>query len=255
MSKKLSVEFSHSLNSTTIREFTSIQHLLPGATVVCGFSSGVSLTPALTAGYLVEQLCLPLIGVISSSQFPAKCIIEKGIPLPPLRLYGKGSTVVVTCEFALKEAQLIHDVVSLVLYFTQRHHASLVITTEGLPLQSFDRKKDGGKLKYIASQEKFAANMKEMGHEEITDGVISGVSGLLLTEGLWSHCDVGCIVAPTSSQYPDVNAAVDVVKVIKRILNLEIDTTVLEDKAKTIDISFAKLLKDEKSTTPSHMYG
>lgn len=64
-------------NKIRVREFSDID--VEGAVVLAGFPS-TSLASILTGGYLREQLKLPLVGVISSYGFPARCIIEKGTP-------------------------------------------------------------------------------------------------------------------------------------------------------------------------------
>lgn len=251
---KPKITFETKKNTLTLREFEGVESV-SHAPIVCGFPSA-TLTPVLTAGFLVEQLQLPLVGIVSSPSFPAKCVVEKGLPLPSVRIYGNAKLVVIQGECKLTP-ELISDLSSLIFGFAERHSSALIITAEGLPQESYDKTKDAGMLKFISTNGSVHTALSKSGHTPITDGVISGLSGVLLSEGVWSRSDVVCLVASTSSLYPDVNATIDIIKSLAQLLSIQIDTVPLEKKAQKIDTSFAKLMREEQraASAPLTMYG
>jgi len=242
-------------NSITLREFEGCQ-AVSNAVIVCGFPS-TTLTPILTAGFLVEQMNLPLIGVLSSPLFPEKCMIENSLPLPSVRIYGSNKLVVIQGEVKMPSSEVTHDLVSLIFDFAERHSCPMIVATEGLPQENYDRSRDSGKIKFVGTSGSANASLLKEGNTPITEGVISGFSGILLSEGMWAKSDIVCLIAPTASLYPDINATVDILKNMSVLLSLPLDTTPLEKKAKKIDSSFAKLVKDEQISraAPMTMYG
>jgi hypothetical protein len=72
-------DFSAGGTTLTLVEFNDENVSLEGATMVVGFP-GLTLTPAICTGYLREQLNLHLLGVVHSTAFPPRCLIENGQP-------------------------------------------------------------------------------------------------------------------------------------------------------------------------------
>jgi hypothetical protein len=69
-----------------LREFSGVE-AVDGSVLLEGFPA-VSITPLLSASYAVEQLKLPLLAVCNSTEFPARCVVERGQPGAPVRVFG-----------------------------------------------------------------------------------------------------------------------------------------------------------------------
>jgi len=226
-----------------------------GAFILEGFPS-VSLTGVLTSGYLVEKLKLPLVAAISSSKFPARCVIEKGMPVHPLRIFGNKSVVVLQCEFQIPKEELAYEIVEAVIDFAKRHHSPLIITVEGVPTNATSE--TDPKINFISTQREFAAKMTAFGHKPVSDGVISGVTGLLLAEGYLSSVDVASILPPTSAKYPDAMSSVHVVNCLNKLYpDLKVDVKPLAEKAETLQKTVSTFMEQErKNLGPSPvLYG
>ena len=104
-----------------------------------GFPS-VGLTSIISSAHIVEQLGLPLIGVMTSTDgFPPMGVINSGQPSHAVRIFGDKRMVVIVSEIKLgKNAKLIGDVVKLIFDFATRHHSPSIFTIDGLPLESLD---------------------------------------------------------------------------------------------------------------------
>lgn len=131
MLTKPKVTYQQKKNGITLREFEGCE-TVANSVIVCGFASA-TLTPILTAGFLVEQLGLPLIGVLSSPLFPEKCMIEKSVPLPGIRIYGNKRLVVIQGEFKMPNPEVTNDLVSLIFEFAERHSCGLIIVCSFFP--------------------------------------------------------------------------------------------------------------------------
>jgi len=231
-----------------VKEFEGID--VAGAPILCGFPT-TSLTSVLVSGYTVEQLKLPLVGVITSNKFPPKCVIEKGVPAHPVRIYGDKRIVVIVCEFQMPSHEVTYAVVGAILRFAERHSSPIVIAIEGLPSETVDPNsaEQHEILHFVSTNMLFADKMAKLGHQPVEEGVISGVTGLLLAEGSLSKVDVACLLAPSSSKYPDAYAAVVVVKTLSNYLPTAIDHNPLLDRAQKLQNTVTKFLKAERAAT------
>ena len=57
------------------------------AVAIVGFPS-LGLVSSIATGFLAKELKLDLIAAISSPSFPPYAIVQGGIPMPPVRIYG-----------------------------------------------------------------------------------------------------------------------------------------------------------------------
>jgi len=253
------VVFSSTEHSVTLKEFQSDFHSVDNAIIICGFPS-VTLTPILTAGYLVDQLKLPLIGMMSSPTFPTKITIENGLPLHPIRIYGNNRVVVFMGEFKFATTEITADVAHLILDFARRHKARAVLTCEGLPKEEYhEENPEMAKLSFVATSDHLTTEMEKLGHTPVKEGVISGISGILLAESFWNYdIESGCLIAPTSNKYPSANGAVTITHSLKQIYGFEINLKPLQEKATTIESSFQSLEREEIKASrrvSNSMYG
>lgn len=235
-------------NRMMVREFSNIK--VDGAVIVTGFPS-TSLASILTAGYLREQLKLPLVGVISSHAFAPRCIIERGLPSHSVRIFGDERLVVVLCEFKIPEAALIHTLTEALLDFASRHNSPIIVTVEGMPASD---KKDP-KLHFISTDKSLSETLIADGHKALEEAVVGGVTGAILSEGALSQSTgVASLLTPTSSSLPEAETAVTVVKVVVKYLSslghkVDVDTAPLESKAEELNKTIQHLLSSEKENT------
>jgi len=247
--KKSKVSFEKEYRSVRVREFGEVD--VTGATLVEGFPS-VSLASILTTGYLREQLKLPLIGVISSSAFPPRAIIEGGKPSHPIRIFGDKRLVTILCEFKLPSNEVTYDVVDAILDFSERHKCSMVITIEGIPEEADEKGKFDEKLSFISTNKQFSEAMLALDHKPLSDAIIAGVTGLILAEGSLRDINLGCLLAPAAANYPDAHGAVNVVKALASWLKEpSIDIKPLEESANKLQSSISQFLKSEKDQSKS----
>ncbi|KAL6061148.1 hypothetical protein QOT17_013064 [Balamuthia mandrillaris] len=241
-----------------LRELDSIN--VKGAVMMTSFPSS-SLASILSGGYLREKMELPLVAIISSHLFPSRCIIEKGIPSHSVRIFGDQRLVVVVCEFKIPP-ELSYLMAEVLLDFALRHEVPMIITIEGVPSESPVGAKP--KLQYISTNKKFSHTMEDLQHTGLEEAVVGGITGAIMAEGSLAEPDVGCLLCPTSQEFPDASAAVTVVDAITAFISamtgneVKVDTSPLEEKASQLHASVEKLLSSERAAqraSTSHMYG
>lgn len=227
----------------------------------------VGLVSSIAGHFIIDQLKLEEIGTISSSDFMPAAIIHDGIPSPPVRIYaGKkicGSTgscdqiVVVISEF-MPSVNIIKPVADKILSWAQKKNCNYIVTFEGTHGLNPKKLKTFG----IATTQKMKNILKKFNIEETKEGMITGITGVLLFEGVRLKRDVICLLAEAHTSYPDSRAAALLVETLDKMLpEIKLDTQPLYKEAEEIEQKIRAFIKQAQPTAPSkgqlpsHMYG
>ncbi|RQW77892.1 MAG: proteasome assembly chaperone family protein, partial [Methanothrix sp.] len=87
-------------------------------------------------------------------------------------------------------------------------------------------------------------------HENEPGGGIIGVSGLLLGLGALRGIDAICLMGVTSGYLVDPKAAQEVLRILSRILGIEVSMQALEERAKEMEKIIGKLQEMERAQAP-----
>jgi uncharacterized protein len=205
-----------------------------GAIVIDGFPS-VGLVSSIVANFLIDTLKMEQIGIVESPTFPTVSLVRNGVPQHPVRIYagrppadraGRGADKIVAfvSEFHPAPA-VIHPLATAILDWVQEQRCSLLVSPEGLvvesephPRGSRSARLNNVKVYGIASTSKARELYIEPNTIPFTEGVITGIAGVLLNEGRRRGFDVLTFLAEAQSDYPDARAAAKVIEAINRIL-------------------------------------
>ena len=227
----------------------------------------VGLVSSIAGHFIIEQLKLEEIGTISSRYFMPAAVIHNGMPSPPVRIYaGKkicGPTgtcdqiVVIISEF-MPSVDIIKPLGDVILSWAKKKKCSYIVTLEGT--HGLDPKKP--KTFGVATTQKMKDILKKYGIEETKEGMITGVTGVLLFEGARLKRDVLCFLAEAHMSYPDSRAAALLVEALDKLLpEIKIDTEPLYKEANEIEQKIRSFIKQAQPTAPSsvqlptQMYG
>ncbi len=236
-----------------------------GATVIDGFPS-VGLVSSIVANYLINTLDLTQIGIMDSVYFPTVSLVREGIPQNPVRIYagekmGDDRTapdqlVVFISEFQ-PPPNLVKPIASTILDWAQEQRCKMLVSPEGLVIDrdsvsEGEVKPEGEAAVYgVGSTEWMRNAVLESGLQEFTEGVITGVAGVLLNEGKRRDFNVATILAEAHPDYPDARAAAKVIEMIdKFLLHIELDVKPLYEEAGRIESQLKQIHKQAKDSKP-----
>ena len=104
--------------------------------------------------------------------------------------------------------------------------------------------------------------LKKYEINETQEGMIAGVTGVLLYEGVLKKRDVICLLAEANPAYPDSRAAGNLLEVLDKMTPIiKIDPKPLYREAEEIEKNIRMFMEQSKPTAPSlppvpsHMYG
>jgi uncharacterized protein len=217
----------------------------------------VGLVSSIAGHFIIEQLKLEEIGTISSRYFMPAAVIHNGVPSPPVRIYaGKkicGPTescdqiAVIISEF-MPDVNIVKLVADKILSWSQEKKCSYIVNFEGTHGLSPKKPKAFG----VATTQKMKDILKKYNIEEMQEGMITGVTGVLLFEGARLKHDVICLLAEAHASYPDSRAAALLVETLDKILPaIKMDTQPLYKEAEEIEQKIRAFIKQAQPTAPS----
>ena len=223
---------------------------IKGATVIAGFPS-IGLVSTIAANYLIDALNLKQIGCVTSSQFPALSVVHTGEPLSPVRIYageqGYNKKIVVFVSEFKPKPNLINSISETIMKWANDKECKLLISPEGMVVEG--KSVQGGvdvEAYAIGSTENARSMLLEKKIAQFKNGIIAGVSGVLLNIGKQQNFNVISILAEAHPNYPDAKAAAAAINVMALLMGIEINVTPLYEESERIEKQLQKFHKQAK---------
>jgi len=238
---------------------------ISNALVMTGFPT-VGLVGTIAPRFIINTLKLDLIGAFSSDFFQPITVVSGGRPLPPVRIYGGrkkcgidggcDQIVVITSEF-FPPINVMRPLANKILEWCEKRNCSSIVSVEGFNMAN------GGKevpLYGVASTENGRVFLKKQKVELMEEGMVSGISGVMLYEGEIKNFNTMCLLAGVHSDFPDARAAAKVLEVVNKMIpEIEIDPEPLYEEAGKIEEEIEKHMEKARPRKPfiqvSPMYG
>ena len=207
-------------------------------TAIIGFP-GVGLVGSILTSFAVRELDMDVVAAITSPDLPPYTLIHKGNPYPPIRIYGCsrentsedcGDLVIVTSEIAIRPEQ--HYALNAVLMeFFKEMGIKSVIALEGIVQFEEDTK-----MFACGSSETSRKMIEELGLKPLDDGLVRGLTGVMLYEAFYSGMDFIAMLCPANPSLPDPRSAARILEPLSRLVpELKIDAEPLYKEAEEIE--------------------
>ncbi len=228
---------------------------LKNATVIAGFPS-IGLVSTIVANYLIDALGLKQTGALDSPHFPTLSVVHTGEPLSPVRIYAGTMTngeklVVFVSEFKPKP-NLINSLSEVIMKWVQQNNCKLLISPEGMVVEGKTEDEENITDAYaIGSTENARNTLHSKNIAQFKNGIIAGVSGVLLNKGKHENFDVISILSEAHPNYPDARAAASALNVIATLIGVDINVVPLYEEAERIENQLKKFHKQAKPMVSS----
>jgi len=230
----------------------------------------VGLISSIAGQYIIDSLKLEEIGAIISKHFVPATVIHKSNPSPPVRIYAGSKTcgldgsceqlVVIISEF-MPPLEIIKPLVDKILKWSDEKGCKTIVALEGTHAVG-DRKKKKLQVYGVGSTPSMKNFLKKYKIRQTQEGMITGVTGVLLYEGVLMHRDILCLLSEAHASYPDSRAAGSQLEKLDIMLpGIKIDPKPLYKEAKEIERNIRKFIEQSRPTAPvlqpipSQMYG
>jgi uncharacterized protein len=226
-------------------------------------SAGLATTVA--GHYMIRALKLPRIGRFESPDIAPIAVVQGGEVNPTVRVYGHSTLGLVLSEFPPSPPQA-NALARTILQNAEQRGVRLLVCLEGVVPHPEDEEDEGDQAAavpaaadeqvWVAYSRKDPAILKsfEAAHVRVLeDGVIGGVSGALLVQGLGRSIPVAVLLvsARAAGGLPDHRAGAALIEALDRLLpELRIDTGPLRAQAEEIEKALRAAMKGHSTGAP-----
>lgn len=218
-----------------------------GGVAVCGFTS-TGMVGVIAASHIVNSLHIPQIGTVLNPSFPAVALVQDEIPKHPVRVYQNDQLGVFVSEMQFPTDFDVQFAETVLNWFTQGDFEKLIII-DGVQREDIDAHQR--RLHGVASTISARNRLRAEGIELITQGVVAGISGFLLSEGDRLGLDITALLPECNSMFPDARAAALAVEAITDLTQIEIPLSSLIEDARRVEDSVQGIFEQSKNILPA----
>ncbi|MGD0250258.1 MAG: PAC2 family protein [Thermoplasmata archaeon] len=237
-----------------------------GSVVISAFPSA-GLATIVAAHYVIRALKLPRIGRFDSPDVSPIAIVQRGEVSPMVRAYGRPDLALVLSEFPPTPAQA-NALARTILDGAERHRARMILCLEGVVPHPADDEENAEEAAvasledrppeqvWVAFSHKDPALLKAFEPARariLEDGVIGGVSGALLVQGIGRSIPVAVLLvsARVAEGLPDHRAGAALIEALDRLMpEIRIDTGPLRAQAEQIEKALRQAIKTRAAAQP-----
>ncbi|MEM1546194.1 MAG: PAC2 family protein [Candidatus Methanomethylicia archaeon] len=230
--------------------------------LIVGFP-GIAYVAKIAVDYLIEKLNAKLFAEVYSHHFPSFVIVRDNGVIEPLKIEVYSSSlndkqiVLVTGNTQPITPEGQHELIDVLLgEITKR---CIVRRIYAMAAYVVEKRIGEPKVYGVVTSSNLSNELKYYGVIPMSEGSISGANGIVLGYAKMMGIDGVCLLGETGSYtayygyVADVKASESLLKVLTRILGLEIDMTDIESRAREFEEVFKKI-KDAEEKALRELY-
>jgi uncharacterized protein len=224
-----------------------------GGVAICGFTTDGKVGAIATA-HLINALNMRQLGTVMHADFPAVALVQDEIPKHPVRIYQTEGLGVFISQLQFKNEMDVMFGSTVLEWYTKGNFERLIII-DGVPRLSKDSNES--ELFGVSTSESSRKQLKSLGINTIQEGIVTGITGFLLSEGDRLGLDVTALLAEASPLYPDARAAAVAIEAVSDMTNIDIPLNDLLEYARAIEDSVQQSLANAQPrlSAPHDMVG
>jgi uncharacterized protein len=206
-----------------------------GGALITAFPS-VGMVGSIAGSFIAEALKMERIAYVLSDEVPPAALVQEGVPTYPLRILGHKHMSIITSEFQIP-ITLAGPLAKTIMDWAGSNGYEIIVGLEGLMSgqEAPDVEKEA-RVFGVGSTPAARERLVKAGIEQFKIGMITGVSGALLSEGERSGKDIVCLLVEANSMYPDARGAAKLVELISKLLpDVKVDLGELYKEAQMIE--------------------
>ncbi|MBU0685521.1 MAG: PAC2 family protein [Thermoplasmatota archaeon] len=205
-----------------------------GGTLVSAFPS-VGMVGSIAGSFIAESLKMERIAYVLSDDVPPAALVQDGIPGYPLRILGYKNLSIVASEFQIP-LSVSSQLAKTLLEWSGSNGYDLVLCLEGLMSGQEAEPTKEVRVFGVGSTQHARDLVSAAGIEQFKIGMITGVSGALLSEGERLAKHVICLLVEANAMYPDARGGAKLVESVTKLLpNVQVDLKELRKEAEMIE--------------------
>ena len=209
--------------------------------VIEGFP-GFGLVGSIVSEYLIEHLSCEKLDNHHFDELPANVAVHEGKMIDPIGIFYNERFNIVIIHSLVTGEGIEWKAADFVIKICQTVKAKELLCLEGVGAGQESK----GRIFFYTSDEANKDRLKSLGLVPLTEGIIMGVTSALMVK---NKVPINCIFAETESGMPDNTAAANMVKVLDKLLGLDVDPKPLLETAKQFEEKLKTILENMKTAT------
>ena len=200
----------------------------------------MGLVGSIAVSHMVLEQNFEEVGYIKSELFPPVMVVHERKVLNPVRIFQKEKFIVILSEIPI-DPKVGYILAKRLTEWYKEKGAELIISISGTPIQ--ERIDIEEPEIFGTANNKVLEKMEESGVKVLEEGFISGFYALILKNSIELNLNSSILLAQCYPSYPDPGAGASVLKVLNKMLNLNIDTKQLIDQAEELKVNYRALME------------
>jgi uncharacterized protein len=212
-----------------------------GAIMLFGFPD-VGLVGVIAASHLISELKdLEEVAYMDSKLLPPLIVLHEGLPHSSIRIFGNHDLLLAVSETAIP-ADVIHSIMYALIDWGKSKNVKMMISLSGIPIQE---RQDVQELKVFAAASKpeTLKTVQDRGIEILKEGYMVGPQAIMLQRCASIGLPAIILLAQCFFNYPDPEAAAEVLKELAKITEIKVDVSQLLEKGEEIRLKSRDVMK------------
>ncbi|MDH7477342.1 MAG: PAC2 family protein, partial [Candidatus Bathyarchaeota archaeon] len=192
-----------------------------GAVMLFGFPD-VGLVGVIAASHLISELeNIEEVAYMDSKLLPPLIVLHEGLPHSPIRIFGNRNILLAVSETAIP-ADVIYPIMDTLIDWGKSKNVKIMISLSGIPTQE---RQDLKELKVFAaaSSPEMLKMLQEKEIEILQEGYMVGPQAIMLQRCATMGLPAITLLAQCFLNYPDPEAAAEVLKGLANITGIKVD--------------------------------
>lgn len=214
---------------------------IPSASIMLLGFPDVGLVGVIAASHLIEELGLAEVAYMESRMLPPLIVLHDGLPHSTIRVFGNHMILLAVSETPLA-ADMIYPVVDALLSWGKEKKVKTVISLSGIPVQNRQEMKEL-KVFAAASSPEMLRAVQAKDIEALMEGYMVGPQAVMLLRCAQIGLPAAALLAQCFLNYPDPEAAAEVLKSLAKVTGIEVDIAKLLKKGEEIRLKARDVMK------------
>lgn len=211
-----------------------------GATLVFGFPD-VGLVGVIAASHLIDELNLSEVAYLDSTLLPPLIVLHEGLPHSSIRIFGNDNILLAISEAPIP-ADVLYPIMDALIDWAKSKNVKMMISLSGIPIQD---RQDAKELKAFAAASNVEALKiaQDKSIEVLTEGYMVGPQAIMLQRAANAGTPALALLAQCFNNYPDPEAAAEVLKELGKITGVKVNVAKLLEKGEEIRLRARDVMK------------
>jgi len=211
-----------------------------GAIMLFGFPD-VGLVGVIAASHLIEELNLSEVAYMDSKLLQPLIVLHEGLPHSSIRIFGNHNILLAVSETPIS-ADIIYRVMYALIDWGKNKKAKMMISLSGIPIED---RQDAKELKVFAaaSSPEVLKTVQDKGIEALMEGYMVGPQAIMLLRCAQIGLPAITLLAQCFFNYPDPEAAAEILKGLAIVTGIKVDTKELLEKGEEIRLKARDVMK------------